>query len=220
MLSGHSSHTAGAPGAIASSSVVTAGSVLVFDLDQLGGVLGLVERLGHHERHRLADVAHALAREQRLRRDEHRRAVAALARMPAAAAGRAPAAPDRCRSAPAARRAPPWRALRVDRDGCAHARAASAAHRRAPARRASRRRRSGRRPAPDTGLPPAGPAGQFRIHPFCLTSHCSRATTDAGSVDGGMYPRFGRIYRAMPSQVKGYPGRLNVAARIMVRHAR
>jgi hypothetical protein len=36
----------------------------------------------------------------------------------------------------------------------------------------------------------------------------------------GCIPGSGRIYRAMPSQVKGYPGRLNFAARIMVRHAR
>jgi hypothetical protein len=43
---------------------------------------------------------------------------------------------------------------------------------------------------------------------------------DAGSVDGQIHPRLRRIYRAMPSQVKGYPGHLNVAARIIVRRAR
>ena len=53
----------------------------VLGLDQLGGVLRLVERLGNDHRHRLADEAHAVAREQRHRRGELRRAVAALARL-------------------------------------------------------------------------------------------------------------------------------------------
>ena len=37
-----------------------AGHILVFDLDQFGGVLCDVDGIGDHQRHRLADEAHAL----------------------------------------------------------------------------------------------------------------------------------------------------------------
>ena len=52
---------------------------LVVDRDLLRGVLGLRERFGDHECDRIADVAHAPAREPRMRPREHRRAVRALA---------------------------------------------------------------------------------------------------------------------------------------------
>ncbi len=38
----------------------------IFDRDQLGGVLGEIAALGHHQRHRLADIAHAADRERPL----------------------------------------------------------------------------------------------------------------------------------------------------------
>ncbi len=53
---------------------------LVVDLDQLGGVLGRVQRLGDDEGDGIADIAHALARQQRLQADEGGRAAAPLAR--------------------------------------------------------------------------------------------------------------------------------------------
>jgi hypothetical protein len=53
---------------------------IIVDRDRLGGVLGLVKRLGHHEGDRLADIAHHVARERGLRTGESGRAVAALAR--------------------------------------------------------------------------------------------------------------------------------------------
>ena len=104
-LSGHSSHTAGAPGATASSERHHGRQRLVVDLDRLGGVLRLVERVGDHERHRIADVAHALVRRAAAagaRRPASRRAACAAS---SGAAGRAPGPRDRRRSARGARRA-------------------------------------------------------------------------------------------------------------------
>ena len=48
--------------------------------DQLGGVLCGVRILGHHDRERLADVAHPIGREDRARRREQRAAVGILER--------------------------------------------------------------------------------------------------------------------------------------------
>ena len=48
---------------------------LVVDLDLLGGVLGLRQRLGHHHRDRIADIAGLARRDRRMRRHLHRRAV-------------------------------------------------------------------------------------------------------------------------------------------------
>ncbi len=56
------------------------GQRLVFDLDRLGGVLGLLQRFGDHEGDGIAEIAHPFAREKRLRRSEGRAAVAPLAR--------------------------------------------------------------------------------------------------------------------------------------------
>ena len=50
----------------------------VVDLDQLGGVLGLLEGLGHHQRHRIADMAHAALGQHRPRGLAARRAVSVL----------------------------------------------------------------------------------------------------------------------------------------------
>ena len=107
--------------------------LLVFDLDQLGGILCLVERFGDHERHRVSDVAYALARQQRLRRTEHGRAIAALAcQMGPLQAEREQfgitAAEDQQHSGRQ------LRGLRVDRAECAHAHGENEVYRRAPAR--------------------------------------------------------------------------------------
>ena len=53
---------------------------IVFDLDRLGGVAGLIELLGHDQRHRLSHVAHFADRQHRPRRVVARRAVAVLQR--------------------------------------------------------------------------------------------------------------------------------------------
>jgi hypothetical protein len=78
-LPGLSGQIAGAPGASAACAPTTTGR-LVLDVDQLGRILGLVERLGNDERHRLADVADALLRQQRRPAHMGGRAVALLAR--------------------------------------------------------------------------------------------------------------------------------------------
>ena len=44
---------------------------LVFDFDRLGGVHRLRTALGHHHRHRFADVAGLVGRQQHVRSDEH-----------------------------------------------------------------------------------------------------------------------------------------------------
>ena len=49
---------------------------LVIDLDQFGRITRLRQALGHHHRHRVADMAHALAHHRRARRDGRDRAVA------------------------------------------------------------------------------------------------------------------------------------------------
>ncbi len=48
---------------------------LIFDLDRLGGVAGLMQLLGHHERHRLSRMANLADREHRPRRVVARGAV-------------------------------------------------------------------------------------------------------------------------------------------------
>ena len=53
---------------------------LVVDLDGLGGVLGLMESVGHDIGDWITRIAHALARKRELRRGDRRRAVTALAR--------------------------------------------------------------------------------------------------------------------------------------------
>ena len=55
------------------------GQRIVVDRDQFGGVLRLRGGLGDDQRDRVADVAHAAAREAGVRRREHRRAVGAFA---------------------------------------------------------------------------------------------------------------------------------------------
>ena len=52
------------------------GKRLVIDLDALGGVGGLQQRVGDHRHDRLAAMAHGAAREREARRLRHRRAVA------------------------------------------------------------------------------------------------------------------------------------------------
>ena len=52
------------------------GKRLVIDLDALGGVGGLRQRLGDHRHDRLAAMAHGAARQREARRLRHRRAVA------------------------------------------------------------------------------------------------------------------------------------------------
>ena len=107
------------------------GQRLVVDLDQLGRVLGLVQRVGDDEGDRVADIAHALLRKQRLRADKGRGAVAAPARHARQQRAEPAARADRRRSAPRARRVRPCaRATSIGADR-AHARAASAAHSRA-----------------------------------------------------------------------------------------
>ena len=59
---------------------MTAGQRLVLDRDQLGRVLRLVQGLGDDEGDRIADIAHPLLRQQRLRADKGRRAVLLAAR--------------------------------------------------------------------------------------------------------------------------------------------
>ena len=100
---------------------------LEIDVDQLGGIPRLVHALGDDERDRVSDIAHALARQQRLRADKGRRSVAP----PAADRGQqgAEAAPGEILAGQHAehtgsRHRP--RRHRVPR--CAHARAASAGH--------------------------------------------------------------------------------------------
>jgi hypothetical protein len=51
--------------------------LLVVHLHQLGGVLGLLQRVGHHHGHVVAHVAHLLDRQDGVRRLLHRRAVGA-----------------------------------------------------------------------------------------------------------------------------------------------
>jgi hypothetical protein len=53
---------------------------LPFDLDRLRGVAGLKKRLGHHEDDSVADVAHGVGADERIRRRLHRRAVGVLDR--------------------------------------------------------------------------------------------------------------------------------------------
>ena len=55
--------------------VATAGRSVVVDVEQLGGVLGLLAGFGDHHRDRVADVAHLADGEHRVRRLRHRRAV-------------------------------------------------------------------------------------------------------------------------------------------------
>ena len=78
MLSGHSSHTAILPSA-ASAVSVTEGQCLVIDVDQLGGVLRLRQRLGDDKGDRFADIAHGALREAEKGASEHRRPVRPLA---------------------------------------------------------------------------------------------------------------------------------------------
>ena len=127
---------------------------LVVDLDRLGGVARLIERLRHDQRHRLAHIAHALAREHRLGLLEHEMIGAAaeggLLRLDRVgrigemgdalvAVGRVVGGgQDRQHAGTRARRLVP------DRGRCAHARAASAAHRRSTRRAAECRWYSGR----------------------------------------------------------------------------
>ncbi len=56
------------------------GQHVVVDRDRLGGILGLVQRLGDHEGDRLADIPHRVPGESGLGAGEGGRAVAALAR--------------------------------------------------------------------------------------------------------------------------------------------
>ena len=80
MLSLMWSCTSGAPGCAASKVPTTCGRAVVVDLDQLGGILGLLQRLGHHQRHRIADMAHAVEHQHRPRGLAARAAVAVLQR--------------------------------------------------------------------------------------------------------------------------------------------
>jgi hypothetical protein len=56
------------------------GQRFVFDLDRLGGIFGLLQRLGDDESDGIAEIAHPIAGQERLRRGEGRAAVAPLAR--------------------------------------------------------------------------------------------------------------------------------------------
>ena len=84
--------TCGAPGFSASAASTTAGSTRVVDRDLLGGVARLPEALGDHHRDRIADMAHPVDGEHRMRRLLHRRAVLRIdqpaAGQPADAVGR------------------------------------------------------------------------------------------------------------------------------------
>ena len=107
------------------------GQRLVVDLDQLGGVLGLVERLGHHEGDRIADIAHPVA-------GQHGCGATKPGARRGACAARAGADAERRHLGIVAGQHQQHAGLRarrrrVDRGGCGHGRAASAAHRRAPA---------------------------------------------------------------------------------------
>ena len=66
------------------------GQRLVVHLDQFGRILRLEQGFGHHESHRVPDVAHALTHQVRLRADERRGSVAALARHTRALQAQAP----------------------------------------------------------------------------------------------------------------------------------
>ena len=56
------------------------GQRLVVDIDQLGRVLGLGQRVGDHHRHRIADIAHPVGDQRRPLRGIHRLTVGPLAR--------------------------------------------------------------------------------------------------------------------------------------------
>ena len=103
----------------------------VVDLDQLGRVLGLLQRLGHHQRHRIADMAHPVLHQHRPRGLAARAAVAVLQRHQAGHVAEVGLLDVLRRSAPAARPAP-WRRPRCRPCGCRHGRAASAARTCAP----------------------------------------------------------------------------------------
>ena len=65
MLPGASGQTCGAPGAHGLAQVDRRRALLVVDRDELGAVLRGGQRLGDHDRDRLADVPHGLAGERR-----------------------------------------------------------------------------------------------------------------------------------------------------------
>ncbi len=132
---------------------------LVLDRDQLGGVLRLVERLGDDERHRVADIADAVLRQERLRADKGRRAAPPPARHQRAQ--RAEPAPPQFvagQDREHARRRPRRRGIECRR--CGHAHAASARHSRALRAAASHRRHSGPCRAAGGNPPPAAPASR------------------------------------------------------------
>ena len=65
MLSGTSSHTFGAAGSNAAIASVTSGSSLIIHHHRLGRILARIDGFSQNHRHRLADEAHAIRREQR-----------------------------------------------------------------------------------------------------------------------------------------------------------
>ena len=146
------------------------GQRVVFDLDRLGGVLGLLQRFGDDEGDGIAEIAHPVAGEKRLRRGKGRAAVAPLARrhraLGAELAQRLVLAGQHQEDAG-------HRLGGVGRDGddagMAMGRTQHIAAR-LPARPA-RRRHSARRRGRDRGPPPAGPAGRCRTHPCLLALH-------------------------------------------------
>src|SRR3981189_1182884 len=75
ILLGQPSNTSGAPGA---SGRDGRRQFLVLDLDQLGGVGGLVIGLRHHEGDTVADPAHAILHQRWIARAIERRSIAAL----------------------------------------------------------------------------------------------------------------------------------------------
>jgi hypothetical protein len=99
---------------------------LVIDLNQFGGVPGLVEGLGDDKGDRIADIAHNFLREDRLRAHKSARAVAALARHQRAQRTEPAACEVVAKSKSPARRAPTRQGSCRSRR-FSHARAANAA---------------------------------------------------------------------------------------------
>ena len=100
----------GASAASAARTSATAVELLIVDRDQFGGVLRLREAFGDHQRDRLADMHHALARERRAERHDQLGAVAADERRMQRGRADAGRVQVLCGSAPRrrrARRAPP-----------------------------------------------------------------------------------------------------------------
>ena len=141
-------------------------TLLVVDGDELGAVLRGRQRLGDHDRDRLAHMAHGRAGEGGAMRNDELLAAPANA---AAGAGRCcRSLPCRRRSAPRARRARPW-PPRYRSNGYRQRRAGNARNRHRSGRSAGRRPRNVRGRAP-TDRPP-GAAGAARgyhrsLHPY------------------------------------------------------